>query len=84
MVMGDMNAKVGDESIDKVAGKCDVLGRNENGNSLVEVFGEGGLFLANTYLEHKMIQKYTWRRGSLKSEQNFFLSIYLYARLMSP
>jgi len=69
VVMGDMNAKVGDVSIDEVVGKWGVPGRNENGDSLVELCAERGLFLANTYFEHKMIHRYTWRRGSLQNEQ---------------
>ncbi len=35
---------------------------NENGEYLVDVCAERGLFLANTFLR-KMIHRYTWRRG---------------------
>jgi len=69
VVIGDMNAKFGDVIIDEVVGKWGVPGRNENGESLVEVCAERGLFLANTYFEHKMIHSCTWRRGSLQIEQ---------------
>ena len=63
IVMGDMNARVGDESVEEVVGKWGVPGRNENGEWLVDVCAERGLFLANTFFQHKMIHRYTWRRG---------------------
>ncbi len=62
-VMGDMNAKVGDETVEEVVGKWGVPGMNENGEWLVDVCAERGLFLANTFFQHKMIHRYTWRRG---------------------
>jgi len=69
IVMGDMNAKVGDERIDEVVGKWGVPGKNENGDNLVDICAERGLFLANTCFQHKMIHRYTWRRGSGQNEQ---------------
>lgn len=51
-MMGDMNAKVENESVDEVVGEWEVPGRNENGDWLVDiqywVCVERGLFLANT------------------------------------
>ncbi len=37
-------------------------GANENGEYLVDVCAERGLFLGNTVFQHKMIHRYTWRR----------------------
>ncbi len=39
-----------------------VEGVNENGEHLVDIWTERGLFLANTFFQHKMIHQYTWRR----------------------
>jgi len=69
IVMGDMNAKVGYEEVDGVVGKWGVPGVNENGECLVDVCAERGLFLANTFFEHKMIHRYTWRRSDEREEQ---------------
>ncbi|MEL7177812.1 MAG: reverse transcriptase domain-containing protein [Pseudomonadota bacterium] len=69
IVMGDMNAKVGEEEIEGVVGKWGVAGVNENGEYLVNICAERGLFLANTCFEHKMIHRYTWRRMQGEVEQ---------------
>lgn len=58
VIMGDMNAKVEcDENIE-IVGKWGVPGVNENGSYFVEVCAERYLFLANTFFQHKMIQRY--------------------------
>ena len=69
IVMGDMNAKVGCEEIEGIVGKWGVPGMNENGEYLVDMCAERGLFLANTFFEHKMIHRYTWRRRDAEEEQ---------------
>ncbi len=45
-----------------MVGKWGVDGVNENGEHLVDICAERGLFLANTSFQHKMIHQYTWRR----------------------
>ncbi len=35
----------------------------------MDVCAERGLFLANTFLQHKMIHQYTWRRGEDRGEK---------------
>ncbi len=45
-----------------VVGKCGVEEVNKNGEHLVDVCAERGLFLANTFFQHNMIHWYTWRR----------------------
>ena len=37
---------------------------NENGQYLVDTCAERGLFLANTFSQHKMTHRYTWARGN--------------------
>ncbi len=45
-----------------MVGKRGVDRANENGEHLVDVCAERGLFLANTFFQHKMIHRYRWRR----------------------
>ncbi len=57
-VFGDMNGRVENSELAGVVGKCRVEGVNENGEHLVNVCTEKGLFLTNTF-QHKMIHRYT-------------------------
>ncbi len=61
-MFGDMNGRVGSSELAGGVGKWGVDGANENGEQLVDVCAERGLFLANTFFQHKMIHSYTWRR----------------------
>ena len=62
IVLGDLNAKVGDREIEGVIGKYGVPGVNENGESLIEMCNERSMIVGNTYFEKKLIYKYTWER----------------------
>ena len=44
-------------------------GVNENSEHLVDVCIESGLFLANTFFQHILIHRYTWRRRAERGEQ---------------
>ncbi len=66
-VLGDMNVRVGSTEIGGVVGKYDVEGVNENGQHLVNICAERGLFFLNTFFQHKMIHRYTWARGGERS-----------------
>jgi len=59
-VMGDMNAKVGDREVRGVVGGCGVEGRNENGESLIELCLGRGLKVMNTYFRKRNANKVTW------------------------
>ncbi len=62
-----MNARVGNTEIGEVVRKYGVEGVNENGQYLVDTCAERGLFLSNTFFQHKMVHRYTWARGNEKS-----------------
>ena len=62
IVLGDMNARVGNEVMEGVVGSFGVPGRNENGASLVRMCRENELCIANTWFKKKDISKYTWVR----------------------
>ncbi len=51
-----------------MVGKWGVDGMNENGEHLVDVCAERGLF-ANTFFQHRMVHRYTWRRMDERDEQ---------------
>jgi len=77
IVMGDLNARVGDET--DIWGE--VLGRygeeicNENGRRLLQFSSEHNLLIANTWFPHKKIHMYTWecRGRGLRSLIDYFL-----------
>ena len=69
IVMGDMNAKVGDREREGVIGKFGVPGVNENGERLVEVCAERRMIVGNTWFQKKLIQKYT-REGEAGQERS--------------
>ena len=59
-MLGDMNAKVGDREVRGVVGSCGVDGRNENGESLIELCLGRGLKIMNTYFRKRRDNKLTW------------------------
>ena len=59
IVLGDMNAKVGDREKDGVLGRYGVPGVNDNGERLVEMCSERRLIVGNTWFQKRMIHKYT-------------------------
>ena len=69
VLIGDMNGRVGSNEIAEVVGKWGVDGINENGEHLVDMCAERGLFLANTFFQHKLIHRYTSRRRDERDEQ---------------
>ncbi len=44
-------------------------GVNKNGEQLVDVCAERGLLLANTFFQHRLIHRYTWRRRDERGKQ---------------
>ena len=62
LVMGDMNAKIGDDNndIEAVMGKHSIGTINSNGERLIEFCLMNGLVLGNSIFPHKSIHKITW------------------------
>ena len=69
VILGDMNAKVGDRERDGVLGKYGVPGINENGERLVEMCTERRMIIGNTWFKKRMIHKYT-REGENGQERS--------------
>ncbi len=70
-LLGDMNMRVGSKDIGGVVGKYGVDGMNGNGQYVVGICAERGLFLSNTFFQHKMIHRYTWARGNERNLINY-------------
>ena len=62
VLLGDLNARVGNEPIDGVVGKYGVPGKNRSGELMVEMCLERELMIANTVFKKKVKHKYTWER----------------------
>ena len=62
IVMGDLNARVGDETDvwEEVLGRHGEERCNENRMRLLQFSSEHNLSIANTWFPHKKIHMYTW------------------------
>ncbi|CAL4067741.1 unnamed protein product [Meganyctiphanes norvegica] len=70
IILGDMNAKVGNVPKDGLVGKYGVQGVDKNGEYLVEFCSKNGLFLANTFFRRNINMDFTWERNcGSKGEQ---------------
>ena len=52
MIMGDFNAKVGDERVDDVVGQYGLGTQNERGNKLIEWCQMNDFIITNTWFEN--------------------------------
>ena len=62
VVLGGLNARVGDEELEGVVGKYGVSGENESGERLLDMCVEQELAIGNSFFKKKRINKYTWIR----------------------
>ena len=62
VVLGDLNARVGDGEVEGVVGKYGVPGENESGERLLNMCVEQELVIGNSFFKKKEINKYTWIR----------------------
>ena len=75
VIIGYMNARVGDREVEGVVSKFEVSGANENGRKLIEIFTVKRLSVGNTFFEKKDINKFKWESGvdDLKSLVNLMV-----------
>ena len=59
IVLGDLNARVGNEAIEKVMGTFGVPGRNGNGEKLLNLCCERELMIENSFFKKREIHKFT-------------------------
>ena len=69
VVLGDLNARVGDGELEGVAGKYGVSGENESGERLLDMCVEQELAIGNSFFKKKEINKYTWIRVANGSDR---------------
>ena len=62
VVLGDLNARVGDGEAEGVVGKNGVPGENESAKRLLDMCVEQELVVGNSFFKKKGINKYTWIR----------------------
>ena len=62
VVLGDLNARVGDGGVEGVVGNYGVPGENESGERLLDICVEQKLVIGNSFFKKKGINKYTWIR----------------------
>ena len=62
VLLGDLNARVGDVEVEGVVGKYGVPGENESGERLLDMCVEQELAIGNSFFKKKGINKYTWIR----------------------
>ena len=62
VVLGDLNARVGNEVIEGIVVRHGVPGRNESGKRLLEMCAEQGLVVGNSWFKKNDVYKYTWLR----------------------
>ena len=60
LVMGDLNAKVGQERIGNIVGPCGMGEKNERGEKLIEFCQARQLTITNTWFTQPNRRKYTW------------------------
>ena len=61
MLLGYLNARIGNEEVRGVMGKYRLAGRNVSGESLLELCSELELAIGNTYFRKKGTNKFTWQ-----------------------
>ena len=69
VVLGDLNARVGDGEVEGVVGKCGVPGENESGERLLDMCVEQELVIGNSFFKKKEINKYTDSDAAVKQLQ---------------
>ena len=62
VVLGDLNARVGNKVIEGIVGRHGVPGRNESGERLLEMCAEQELVVSNSWFKKNDVYKFTWLR----------------------
>ena len=62
VVLGDLNARVGNEVIEGIVGRHEVPGRNASVERLLEMCAEQELVVGNSWFKKNDVFKHTWMR----------------------
>lgn len=61
IIMGDMNAKIGDQEVDSVVGKYGLGERNNRGDRLIQFCQDENFVITNTWFKLPKRRLYTWQ-----------------------
>ena len=70
-IIGDWNAKVGNQETPGVTGKFDLGVQNEIGQRLIEFCQENALVIANTLFQQHKRRLYTWTKSDDQYQNQF-------------
>jgi len=73
MLIGDMNARVGNNRIANVMGTNGEATLNSNGRKLIDFCKFNNLKIMNTFFKHREIHKFTWEARGHKSIIDYFI-----------
>ena len=76
IVLGDFNAKLGNESFQNITGDFGLGKRNERGDRLIQFCIENNLIASNTFFQHPKRLLYTWKSpGDISRNQIDYILI---------
>jgi len=73
MLIGDMNARVGNNRVINTVGTNGEATLNNNGRKLIDFCTSNNLNIMNTFFKHKEIHKFTWETRGHKSIIDYFI-----------
>ena len=74
MLIGDMNARVGNNRFSNIVGTNGEAALSSNGRKLIDFYTFNNLKIMNTLFKHKDIHKFTWEARGHKSIIDYFIT----------
>ena len=74
MLIGDMNARVGNNRVANIVGTDGEATLNSNSRKLIDFCTFNNLKIMNTFFKHKEIHKFTWEARGHKSIIDYFIT----------
>ena len=74
MLIGDMNARVGNNRVSNIVGTNGEATLNSSGRKLIDICIFNNLKITNTSFKHKEIHKFTWEASRHKSIIDYFIT----------
>jgi len=73
MLIGDMNARVGNNRVANIVGTNGEATLNNNSRKLIDFCTFNNLKITNMFFKHKEIHKFTWEARGYKSIIDYFI-----------
>ena len=76
LIIGDFNAKVGDEKVDDIVGPCGIGKLSDRGNKLIQWCQTNKFTITNTWYQNHARRQWTWKSpdGKKKTKSIIFSS----------